>query len=79
MYEFIPEQARIVARLDRAMKDAARAGLAMRVFDGHVLMMRLEALRDPRYGEFGLKGAEWIAECTRQIGHSLEADGGAGV
>lgn len=77
MPDFTQEQRRIIARIDRALKDAARAGLAMRVFDGAVLMLRDDALNDHRYGEFG-EMAEWLDECTHRIGGGLNADGGAG-
>lgn len=78
MPDFTPEQARIAARIDRALKDANRAGLAMRVFDGAVLLCRAEALDDPRYGEFGSLMSEWEAERTQRVGGLIDADGGAG-
>jgi len=72
------EQKRIVKRLDRAFKDARKAGLALRVFDGSVLVMDEEALSDPRYGEFGDDYAGWLEDCTERIAIGLNADGGAG-
>jgi len=78
MSDFTPEQARIVARIDRALKDAYRAGLVMRVFDGAVLLCRAEALDDTRYGEFGSPMTEWEAERTERVGGLIDADGGAG-
>lgn len=78
MPRFTEEQQRIVKRLDRAFKDAARAGLSLRVFDGAVLMLRTEALSDPRYGEFCSDYAGWLEDCTQHIAHGLDADGGAG-
>ncbi|EMN3634450.1 hypothetical protein R3Q56_006715 [Pseudomonas aeruginosa] len=78
MTDFTPEQARIVARIDRALKDAERAGLVMRVFDGAVLLCRVEALDDPRYGEFGPPMTEWESERTERVGGRIDADGGAG-
>lgn len=79
MSDFTEEQKRIVKRLDRALKDAAKAGLALRVFDGSVLMLREEALHDPRYGEFGGEASRWIEDCTTTIAIGLNADGGAGT
>ncbi|MCE1119101.1 hypothetical protein [Pseudomonas sp. NMI795_08] len=78
MADFTDEQRRIISRLDRAFKDAAKAGLALRVFDGAVLMLPKDALSDPRYGEFGIEGAAWIEDCTQRIAIGLNADGGAG-
>lgn len=78
MPEFTQEQRRIIARLDRAFKDAARAGLALRVFDSSVLMLRVEALDDPRYDQFGSAAKLWAEEHTEQIAIGLNADGGAG-
>jgi len=78
MPTFTDEQQRIVNRLDRAFKDAKKAGLALRVYDGAVLMLCEDALNDPRYGEFGSLGGEWIEECTTRIALGLNADGGAG-
>lgn len=78
MPHFTEEQMRIVKRLDRALKDAAKAGMALRVFDGSVLIMNEEALTDPRYGEFGDDYAGWVEDCTQRIAIGLDADGGAG-
>lgn len=78
MPTFTDEQRRIIRRLDRAFKDAAKAGLALRVFDGAVLMLREEALSDPRYGEFGADYEGWQDDFTQQIAVDLNADGGAG-
>lgn len=78
MPNFTEEQQRIIKRLDRALKDAAKAGLALRVFDGSVMMMNEEALTDQRYGEFGDDYAAWCDDCTQRIGIGLDADGGAG-
>jgi|GEM_PF-6095929 len=78
MPHFTEEQMRIVKRLDRALKDAAKAGMALRVFDGSVLIMNEEALTDPRYGEFGDDYAGWIDDCTQRIAIGLDADGGSG-
>lgn len=78
MPDFTQEQRRIIAKIDRALKDADRAGLSMRVFDGAVLMLASDSLQDPRYGEFG-EMADWMAECTQRVGGDINADGGAGV
>ncbi|MNE31417.1 hypothetical protein D3C80_1249840 [compost metagenome] len=78
MPHFTADQQRIVKRLDRAFKDAAKAGLALRVFDGAVLLVRTEDLGDPRYGQFGSEAGEWMEDCTQRIAVGLDADGGAG-
>lgn len=78
MPDFTTEQARIIARIDRALKDAARAGLALRVFDGAVLMLDAEALNEPGYDSFGPEMSHWIDEHTERIGGDINADGGAG-
>ena len=78
MSEFTPEQLRVIKRLDRALKDANKLDLAVRVFDGSVLMCTNGALTDPRYGEFGPDGSSWMKDRTVQIGGEINADGGAG-
>lgn len=79
MSDITTVQARIAARIDRSLKDAARAGLAMRVFDGAVLLCSAEAVKDSRYGEFGQPMHEWMVEHTQRVGLQLDADGGVGT
>ncbi|MHD0644162.1 hypothetical protein ACYPKM_00830 [Pseudomonas aeruginosa] len=78
MPDFSPEQLKVIARADKALKDAHKLGLCMRVFDGAVLMLKVDAFRDPRYGSFGSDMDEWTEEHTMKIGGRLDADGGAG-
>lgn len=63
--------------VDMALKKAKTAGLRLRVFDGQILLMTSEHLRDGRYGcHRGMN--EWMNECIT-VGVGLNADGGAGV
>jgi hypothetical protein len=73
-----PEQLQAAKSVDRALRRAARAGLALRVFDD-VLLMPSEHLSDPRYGlQNGPAMVEWMNECIA-VRSGIDADGGSGV
>ncbi|SFB46149.1 hypothetical protein [Azotobacter beijerinckii] len=79
MPEFTEEQRRIIRRIDRALNDAARAGLSLRVFDGAVLLMRSESLALPSYDGTSRAIKEWMEDYTEEVGKKIHADGGAGI
>jgi len=74
---FTAEQQKVIRELDKVLLKAKATGLVLRVYDGAILVADVEALRDPRYGEFGEDGHAWLDECTTQVGIGLNADGGA--
>ncbi|MBX8534585.1 hypothetical protein K5D33_07590 [Pseudomonas cichorii] len=77
--DFNLQQAKATESLDRALKKVKAAGLALRVYDGSIILCRVEDLKDPRYGSGGRAGAAWIEECTIPVGIGVNADGGAGI
>jgi len=73
MSDLTPDQAEIIEAIDRALNDAARAGLVMRVHEGAVFMMKAEALDDPRYGLLGPTRTNWEDDYVAQVGFGLDA------
>lgn len=73
MPDFTSEQATVIAILDRALSEAARVGLALRVHEGAVFMMKTEALEDPRYGLLGPTLTTWEDDYVEQVGFGLDA------
>lgn len=67
MSDFTPAQAEIVQAIDRALCDAARAGLVLRVYEGAVFVMKAEAIEDPRYGLLGPTRTTWEDELEIEI------------
>ncbi|PXB01171.1 hypothetical protein [Pectobacterium carotovorum] len=65
-----------------ALGKAHRAGMVIRVYDGHVLLATKEHANDPRCdlmaGDSSRDMAEWIDECA-WVNNGIKADGGAGV
>ncbi len=77
-YSLSPAQKKVVQELDKVLLDLGKAGLALRVYDGAILVTDERNLRDPRYGEGGTVGYEWVQDCTTLVGKGVNADGGAG-
>lgn len=73
MPKFTTNQSEIIQAIDRALDDAARAGLVMRVHEGAVFMMKAEAVEDPRYGLLGPARKNWEDDYVEQVGFGLDA------
>ncbi|MEQ9859521.1 hypothetical protein OI450_05940 [Pectobacterium cacticida] len=65
-----------------ALGKAHRAGMVIRVYDGHVLLATKDHANDPRCdlmsGIYTGDMAEWIDECAH-VNNGINADGGSGV
>lgn len=73
-----PKQMDAVKQLRSAMKAASSAGLALRVFDGSVLVCPKAFLQDGRYLGEHAEMSEWMSDCE-DVTEGINADGGAGL
>lgn len=73
-----PAQEKAAQALDKALLGIKKEGMALRVFDGSILVCDERHFHDPRYLD-GSDHSEWEQNFTVQVGVSVNADGGSGV